>query len=558
MDRLVEPTGSRMTARRRLALWALTLGVLAAKGSLAATGAGLDGSWVGTLEGDRAHGAATAVATLSQTGTRVQGIVTFTGIVPAGTFAVTGRTARRRARLAGVLGAQRWRWVGRWSRKRGAWRGVLRMRAGRGRRRIRRRLTMTADDVSGPAVQCGAEYFAGEVMPRVIEPICAQCHVAGGLAQSTRLRVTAGDPVATARTAIKLVDGADPSLSPLVLKPRAEVAHGGGQRITPGGAEEQILQQWITLVTAPGCGDGNGGGTGDPYVDNCASCHGPDARGLAGRPDIHCHRGIHDVVRSGQNGPAGEMPAFPNLSEAEIATIQVFLLELCPTTQVTGAELYASNCRSCHGTDARGVDGPPSIRCNRAIHEPVRNGRVGVIGTMPAFPAMSAMEISLVQTYLTTLCPPGAASGEDLYAGNCATCHGADAGGVSEVPSIRCATRVADAVELGRGDRMTSFPTLVGADLASLTGHLAQLCTQHGRTGADLWAGNCSTCHGVAGVGGRNGLGVSGPDIACTGANDFHEKVQNGDDEMPAFPALGSADVDAIASFVHGTSCDGD
>jgi mono/diheme cytochrome c family protein len=350
---------------------------------------------------------------------------------------------------------------------------------------MRGRLTLTPDE--GSPLACGAEYFAAEPMPRVFAPICAQCHVAGGLAQGTRLRVTAGDPVATARTAIGLVDPSDPTHSLLLLKPRGDVPHGGGRRITPGSAEELALQQWIGLVTAPDCqqpgGGGGGGPTGDPYVDNCAACHGPDARGLAGRPDIHCNRSIHDVVRNGRTGPAGTMPAFPALSEADIATIQQLLLGLCP---------------------------------------------------------------------------PGTASGEELYAGNCATCHGGDAGGVGDAPSVRCATRVADALEIGRGTRMSSFPTFVGADLTSLTGYLAELCLQHGRTPADLWAGNCSSCHGATAGGGRNGLGVRGPNVRCTGANDYREKVAQGDDDMPSFPALDPSDVDAIAAFVHGSFCSGD
>jgi mono/diheme cytochrome c family protein len=278
---------------------------------------------------------------------------------------------------------------------------------------------------------------------------------------------------------------------------------------------------------------------------------------VAGRPDIHCNRSIHDVVRTGRIGPAGEMPAFPGLSEADIATIQAFLLGLCPSTGVTGAELYASNCGSCHGSDARGVDGRPNIRCNRSIHDVVRAGRTGPAGTMPAFPAMSEADVALVQGYLEGLCPPGTASGEDLYAGNCATCHGAEAGGAGDAPGIRCATRVVDAVQIGRGARMPSFPALVGVDIGSVDGFLAGLCVRYGRTGADLWAGNCSTCHGATANGGRNGLGVRGPEIQCTGAGDYREKVQQGEDGMPAFPALGPGDVDAIVSFVHGSYCPG-
>jgi mono/diheme cytochrome c family protein len=665
----------------------------------------LDGSWVGDATlGHRAR-AMNASATLGHAGARVSGTVALTGSGVAETFAVTGTTKGKQARLKGAFGSKRILWTARWSSAQQAWRGRLRVRDTR--RTASGKLTFKRGR-GGPAIGCGADLFNAELMPHVFEPICGQCHVPGGLAQSTRLRVTIGDPSATAASALGLVDVTNPTQSPLVLKPRAELAHGGGQRIVPGSAEDEALLQWIALVTAPGCdgaGGGGGGRTGDLYLDNCASCHGADARGLNGNPDIHCSRSIHDVVRSGRKGPTGEMPAFPSLTDADIGTIQALLLGLCPATGVTGADLFAgncaschggdatgtqsapsvrcatrvadavrtgrgtampslsalsdtevgllqgylgelctqagrtgadifagncatchgadalggqnglgivgadircnraihdpvrdgndtmpafpglsdadiasmqqylarsacpagatgadlfaSNCKSCHGTDARGIGTAPSVRCNRGIGDAVRNGRTGAAGTMPAFTGMPDAEVALVQSYLLTLCPPGSASGGDLFASNCAICHGTDAGGDAGTPSIRCATRVADAVQVGRGARMPSFPALLGIDLTSVTGFLDQLCTQAGRTGAELYAGNCATCHGMTANGGRNGLGVRGEEIRCTGAAEYQDKCRNGDGGMPRFPALSTGDVTAIVDFVHGTYCPG-
>ena len=53
------------------------------------------------------------------------------------------------------------------------------------------------------------------------------------------------------------------------------------------------------------------------------------------------------------------------------------------------------------------------------------------------------------------------------------------------------------------------------------------------------------------------GSSIEGYDASITGANDYSEKVRFGDDDMPAFPALGAGDVDAIVSFVSGTFCPG-
>jgi mono/diheme cytochrome c family protein len=294
----------------------------------------------------------------------------------------------------------------------------------------------------------------------------------------------------------------------------------------------------------------------DLYAGNCASCHGADARG--GRnalgqdgPDVRCNREIREPVRNGEDG----MPAYPGLSDGDISRIQQYLAASACPANAPGADLYAGNCVSCHGADARGVRGLASIRCNRGIHDPVRAGVVGTLGTMPAFTAMPDAEIGRIQSYLLGLCPPGAASGADLYAGNCATCHAADAGGAGESPSVRCSTLLADALARGRGTRMPSFPALTGVDLTAVDGFLAGLCATAGRTGADLYAGNCASCHGASAQGGRNGLGERGPEIQCTGASDYRESVRNGEDSMPAFPGLSDPDVTAIVSFVHGAFC---
>jgi mono/diheme cytochrome c family protein len=338
-------------------------------------------------------------------------------------------------------------------------------------------------DVFSPA--CGAlAYFTDEVMPLVLEPTCAQCHVEGGAAAAARLRVTPGDPTATMLSALPLVSAADPASSRILQKPRGDVTHGGGQQIVSGSAEDQVLVHWVDLVVSPACGGGDPGGPTTPaslYADNCASCHGADARGTPGRPDIHCHRSIHDVVRRGRTGGAEDMPAFPDLSDEAVSHIQGHLLTLCSTDEATGEALYASNCTGCHGADATGAVGP-SVRCATRVRQAVRTGRADV---MPAFP-------------------------------------------------------------------MTSMPDV---EVDRLVAYLDARCTTAGRPAADLYAGNCSTCHGAMAGGGRSALGVRGPGIRCTGLGDYLEKVREGDGEMPSFPALDDGDVGAIRAWVFDGFC---
>jgi mono/diheme cytochrome c family protein len=354
--------------------------------------------------------------------------------------------------------------------------GVARIR--RRHHTVRGSLVLRARPVMPPPRQPGTcdsadnAYFHDVVMTQVLVPICGQCHIPGGIAQATNFRVTASDPLATQRSVALNINSADPSASRILQKPLGVIPHGGGQQIVPGSSADQILRQWVDIVASGRCGGSSGDGTGNPlYTANCASCHGPDAHGVDMKPDIHCSRAIHDIVRSGlTGGPAGDMPAFPNLTDTDIATLQAYLDGLCPSP--TGADLYVSNCVSCHG---------------------------------------------------------------------------ADGGGTARAPTARCATRVADALAVGRAAAMPAFTAFTSDDVTHVQQYLDQLCTAAGVTAVDLYAANCSTCHGPTGSGGENAFGAHGPDIHCYDPADFYEAIQFGQESMPSFPAL---DADRIAKII--------
>jgi mono/diheme cytochrome c family protein len=315
-------------------------------------------------------------------------------------------------------------------------------------------------------------YFRDSVVATVLVPVCANCHVAGGQAAGTRLRISEGDAVATRASVAAVIDPVDAAGSLLLRKPLGELGHGGGVQLQPAGAEIAVLREWVRLVssgacTSPGGGGGGGGGGG-----------------------------------------------------------------------TTGADLYATHCASCHGADARGLDGRPNVRCHPAIAPAVRFGRSGAAGVMPAFPQLSDADVAAIQAHLDALCAASGASGADLYAAACATCHGAGATGTADAPNVRCATRVVDAMTRGRGTVMPAFATWPLARINAVATHLADLCAVAGWPAADVYAGNCGTCHGSTGRGRRSAEGIRGPDIRCVSAHDLDEKVRKGDDEMPAFPAL--------------------
>jgi hypothetical protein len=95
-------------------------------------------------------------------------------------------------------------------------------------------------------------------MGRVLVPICANCHVQGGIAQQTSLRVVAADPLTTQQGVALNVDTADPELSRILQKPLQAVPHGGGAQLQASSEEYQILAQWVNMV-ADGTHCGGGG-----------------------------------------------------------------------------------------------------------------------------------------------------------------------------------------------------------------------------------------------------------------------------------------------------------
>ena len=112
------------------------------------------------------------------------------------------------------------------------------------------------------------------------------------------------------------------------------------------------------------------------FADNCAACHGRDARGGPRFPDLRdgswlwggTLEDIHETLRVGINSQHDEtrfaqMPAFGRdqiLERADLNPLVSYLrhlseLEAAEAETVELAEaLFAENCASCHGEDAKG------------------------------------------------------------------------------------------------------------------------------------------------------------------------------------------------------------
>ena len=383
--------------------------------ALAGTTPNVTASYDGTLSVRRTGNVASVAGALKQVGAGLTGTLAIDLGDPgaAGVYWVTGRMRGKVIRLHGASGAGTTiQWQGRIAPR--SLRGKTRLRGAAGV--TKGLLILVRRDAPSPPsapAACADAFFRDEVMGHVLVPICGSCHVPGGMAEATSFRVTASDPLATLGSASLHVDAVQPAASRILRKPLAELPHGGGQQIVRGSAEHQTLAHWVDVAVQGGCagggggggGGGAGGGTGaDLYTTNCASCHGPDARGLNGRPNIRCKTDIVEPVRTGRGTT---MPSFPNLTDADVAAIQAYLSSLCAAGGETGADLYTSNCTSCHGADAGGGENwqhvrGPNIQCTDSgdILEKVRNGS----GKMPAFPTLTSARIALITSYIHGFC----------------------------------------------------------------------------------------------------------------------------------------------------------
>jgi len=377
----------------------------------------LSGSYSGDLQLARSTESTPVAAAL----TEVQGALSGTIALQtadaslSGAYLVQGKHKRKRVRLrgTGVGGATL---VLRGKATDGGVRGRVKIKIGGSKARGRIVLTRLGGG-GGDGSSCDGvftdneAFFTNDVMNGVLVPICSACHVEGGQAAATRLRVTPGDPAATARTTTLVIDPLSPADSLLLAKPLARVPHGGGQQITDGSAAATALGDWAALVAGTECAVSQPTTGPELYAANCASCHGADGAGLDGRPDLRCTvpERITDAVRLGRGSADTGMPAFTmaQLPAEQLDLIIEFLASLC-----SGApgDVYASNCATCHGDgasggrNADGVDGP-DIRCK----DPGDFPDVLAYGEerMPAFPTFTRAAALAIANYVNGLCTEG-------------------------------------------------------------------------------------------------------------------------------------------------------
>lgn len=171
------------------------------------------------------------------------------------------------------------------------------------------------------------------------------------------------------------------------------------------------------------------------FGDNCAACHGRDARGTPRFPDLTTEHwlwggtaeAVAETIRVGINSPhpesrVSQMLAFGRdgmLQRGDIDNVVAYIRSLSgkppadikPERVKAGAEVFAANCASCHGEDAKGniEVGAPNLTSTRwiygndpeTLYTTVWGGRRGF---MPSWEGrLSALDRKLLVLYLLDL-----------------------------------------------------------------------------------------------------------------------------------------------------------
>ncbi len=152
--------------------------------------------------------------------------------------------------------------------------------------------------------------------------------------------------------------------------------------------------------------------------------------------------------------------------------------ELAPFARAGGAAIYRTYCSQCHGSGATGAKGYPNLQDDdwlwggapEDIRVTIAHGirydqdNDTRISDMPAFGRdgiLTPEQIGAVADHVLSLSGQVAANedGRQIFAENCAACHGEDGTGMQELG----APNLADAIWLYGGDRDTVVATITNA-----------------------------------------------------------------------------------------------
>jgi mono/diheme cytochrome c family protein len=220
------------------------------------------------------------------------------------------------------------------------------------------------------------------------------------------------------------------------------------------------------------------------FAAECSACHDSPAQ-LAADPQQ-----LSDALAQGSAFAPHASLDVPDWSETLPAQERTALLNFLAAPD--GQRLFAVYCGACHGRSVR-------FSGNReALHDLISAG--GLHLEMPPWrERLTDFEIQTLAAYIVD--PEAAAEGTTLFRTYCASCHGA------RVPT---ATGLAQAREvIASGGPHETMPVwgeiLTEEQLNALTSYaLSASAGAPAELGRDLFAQNCTACHGPFGEGGPN------------------------------------------------------
>lgn len=159
------------------------------------------------------------------------------------------------------------------------------------------------------------------------------------------------------------------------------------------------------------------------FLNNCAICHGQDARGGYGFPNLTdsdwLYGGTGDAIKhSIMAGRKGVMPAWGDiLGEDGVSDVAHYVLTLSNREEADqeaaarGKDIYATNCAACHAGDGTGTQalGAPNLTDNvwlyggtlQRIKHTLRKGRNG---NMPAHSELlGEQKVHILSAYIYSL-----------------------------------------------------------------------------------------------------------------------------------------------------------
>jgi ubiquinol-cytochrome c reductase cytochrome c subunit len=153
---------------------------------------------------------------------------------------------------------------------------------------------------------------------------------------------------------------------------------------------------------------------------------------------------------------------------------------------------------------------------------------------------------------------PDITAGKDLFQATCSSCHGLEAQGTSQAPSLIGAGAAAVYFQMSTG-RMPAKEvgaenergpvTFTRRQIEDIAGYVAslgggpaiptaeQVDPRNGDSGAgyQLFSANCSQCHGFAGAGGALTYGKDAPALTASTPTQIYTAMLTGPEAMPVF-----------------------